>query len=69
MKKQRKHPMEILWICMSAMCLIIAIIRNVKFGFDEAKAMYIFSAISVLMYLWRRHLRQKEEQDNNDKQQ
>ncbi|MBR3713158.1 MAG: hypothetical protein IKM98_08165 [Bacteroidales bacterium] len=69
MKKQRKHPMEILWICMSAMCLIIAIIRNVKFGFDEAKAMYVFSVISALMFLWRRHLRRKEEQEDNDKKQ
>lgn len=67
--KRRKHPMEILWICMSVMCLIIAIIRHVKFGFDEATAMYVFSVISVLMYLWRRHLRQKEENDDADKQQ
>ena len=54
---------------MSAMCLIIAIIRNVKFGFDEAKAMYVFSVISALMFLWRRHLRRKEEQEDNDKKQ
>ncbi|MBQ4408684.1 MAG: hypothetical protein II852_16935 [Bacteroidales bacterium] len=67
MKKQRKHPMEILWICMSAMCLIIAIIRHVRYGFDEATAMYVFSVISVLMYLWRRHLRQKEEKEDNGK--
>ncbi|MCR5454316.1 MAG: hypothetical protein K6F33_04960 [Bacteroidales bacterium] len=61
-KKQRKHPMEILWICMTIMCMIIAIIRNVKFGFDEAKTMYIFSVLSALMYLWRRYLRKKEEE-------
>ena len=61
-KKQRKHPMEILWICMAAMCLIIAIIRNVNFGLDEAKAMYVFAALSALMFLWRRHLRKKEEE-------
>lgn len=65
MKKNRKHPMEILWICMGLMCLIIAIIRNVRYGFGEAQAMYIFAILSALMFLWRRHLRKKEEQDEN----
>ncbi|MBO4772495.1 MAG: hypothetical protein J5595_08145 [Bacteroidales bacterium] len=69
MKKSRKHPMEILWICTGIMCLTVAIIRNVRFGFDEAKAMYIFAALSALMYLWRRSLRKKEEKDDNNKKQ
>jgi 4-hydroxybenzoate polyprenyltransferase len=69
MKKQRKHPMEILWICMALMCMIIAIIRTVKFGIDEAKAMYVFSILSALMYLWRRHLRKKEEEKDDTKKQ
>ncbi len=69
MKKQRKHPMEILWICMGIMCLIIAIIRNVRYGFGEAQAMYVFAALSALMFLWRRHLRKNEEEkDGKDKQ-
>ena len=67
MKKTRKHPMEILWKCMSVVCLAIAIIRNVKYGYDEATAMYAFAAISALMFLWRRHLRQKMEQDTTNK--
>jgi uncharacterized membrane protein YqjE len=58
--------MEILWICMAAMCLIIAIIRNVKYGFDEATAMYVFSVIAALMFLWRRHLRQQEEKKDKE---
>ena len=58
--------MEILWICMTAMCLIIGVIRNIKYGFDEAQAMYIFSAVALLMYLWRRHLRIKEENDDKN---
>jgi 4-hydroxybenzoate polyprenyltransferase len=61
--------MEILWICMAAMCFIIAIIRNVRYGFDEGKAMYIFSVLAVLMYLWRRHLRKKEEERDDTKKQ
>ena len=69
MKKQRKHPMEILWICTGIMCLIIAIIRNVRYGFNEATAMYAFAVISALMFLWRRHLRQKEEEDDDEKKQ
>ena len=58
--------MEIIWICMAAMCLIIAIIRNVKYGFDEATAMYVFSVIAALMFLWRRHLRQQEEKKDKE---
>ena len=69
MRPQRKHPMEILWTCMGLMCLIIAIIRNVRYGFGEAQTMYIFSALSALMYLWRRHLRKKEEEKDVDKKQ
>lgn len=51
---------------MAAMCLIIAIIRNVKYGFDEATAMYVFSVIAALMFLWRRHLRQQEEKKDKE---
>lgn len=64
MEKKRKHPMEILWICMAIFCLAYAILRNIKFGFEEAKMMYLFSALSVIMLLWRRHLRKKEEEKN-----
>jgi hypothetical protein len=50
------------------MCFIVAIIRNVKFGFDEAKAMYVFTVIAALMFLWRRHLRKKEEEKDKKQQ-
>ena len=54
---------------MGIMCLIIAIIRNVRYGFGEAQAMYVFAALSALMFLWRRHLRKNEEEkDGKDKQ-
>ncbi|MBO7441029.1 MAG: hypothetical protein J6T96_10980 [Bacteroidales bacterium] len=66
--KQKKHPMEILWICTGIMCFIVAIIRNVKFGFDEAKAMYVFTVIAALMFLWRRHLRKNEEEKDKKQQ-
>ncbi len=60
-KKQKRNPMEVLWLCMAVMCLIIAVIRTVKFCFEEGTAMYIGSALCVLMFLWRRNIRKNEE--------
>ncbi len=51
------------------MCFMVAIIRNVKFGFGEAQAMYFFSGASLLMYLWRRHLRKRDEENDGRKMQ
>ena len=60
-KKQKRNPMEVLWLCMAVMCLIIAVIRTVKISLEEGTAMYIGSALCVLMFLWRRNLRKNEE--------
>ena len=60
-KKQKRNPMEVLWLCMAVMCLIIAVIRTVKISLEEGTAMYIGSALCVLMFLWRRSLRKNEE--------
>lgn len=62
-KKERKNPMEVLWICMAAVCLIIAVIRTIKFGFDEGMVMFIASAVSVCMFMWRRALRKRDEKE------
>lgn len=59
--KQKRHPMEVLWLCMAVMCLIIAVIRTVKLSFEEGTVMYIGSALCVLMFLWRRNIRKNEE--------
>ncbi len=53
--------MEVLWVCMAVMCLIIAIIRTINFGFNEGVVMYSASAVCVLMFLWRRSIRRNEE--------
>ncbi len=59
--KMKKSPMEVLWICMAVMCLIIAIIRTISISFNEGIVMYIGSALCVLMFLWRRSLRKRDE--------
>jgi len=62
----RMQPREILWICMAAMCLIIGINRTLKYGFAESWEMYAFAAASFLFFIWRRHLRKKENESNGD---
>lgn len=59
--KMKKSPMEVLWICMAVMCLILAIIRTISISFNEGIVMYIGSALCVLMFLWRRSLRKRDE--------
>ncbi|MBO7598815.1 MAG: hypothetical protein J6T70_17395 [Bacteroidales bacterium] len=59
--KMKKSPMEVLWICMAVMCLIIAIIRTISISFNEGIVMYTGSALCVLMFLWRRSLRKRDE--------
>ena len=55
--------MEVLWICMAAVCLIIAVLRTIQLGFDEGIVMYIASAVSVCMFMWRRALRKRDENE------
>ncbi|MBO4243719.1 MAG: hypothetical protein J5882_01515 [Bacteroidales bacterium] len=62
-QKERKNPMEVLWICMAAVCLIIAVLRTIQLGFDEGIVMYIASAVSVCMFMWRRALRKRDENE------
>ncbi|MBO4373142.1 MAG: hypothetical protein J5826_09440 [Bacteroidales bacterium] len=53
--------MEVLWVCMAVMCLIIAILRTISISFNEGIVMYAGSAVCVLMFLWRRSLRKRDE--------
>lgn len=61
-KKNKKNPMEILWICMMPLVLFMAIKVNVEIDFHEALPMYIAFVLCVGMYFWRRHLRIKEDE-------
>lgn len=67
-KKGNKKPMEVLWACMCVVCLVVAIVRTVKFGIDQGIPMYCFSGISLLMFFWRRSLRRQEEKDDEKMQ-
>lgn len=66
--KGRKHPMEILWICFAVLCLFVGISRTINHGFDDAWPMYLFTALCVLFFCWRRSLRKKEEDDGKKMQ-
>lgn len=59
--KNKKSPMEVLWVCMAVMCLFIAIMRTISISFNEGIVMYAGSAVCVLMFLWRRSLRKRDE--------
>lgn len=69
MKGKRKHPMEILWICMFVICMLLALLVTFNTGFKEAAPMYGCSGVCVLMYLWRHTLRKNEENKDNKKMQ
>lgn len=63
-KQQRKNPMEVLWVCMAVICLVVAVLRTISFGFNDGMVMYIASVVCVLMFLWRRALRKNEEKNS-----
>ncbi len=68
-KKDKKHPMEILWIVFTVLSLFMAIRITLDQDFREAVPMYIAAALCVLFYLWRRHLRIMESKKYNEKMQ
>lgn len=59
--KHKRHPMEILWMCFALLCLLAAINVHVHKGIGDAASMYGCTVLAIMMYLWRRSLRKKEE--------
>jgi len=61
--KQKNKPsaMEYLWIFVAAISFLLALHSTYKNGFAESKVLFVFTFIGVLMYLWRRNYRLKNE--------
>ena len=60
MAKKKILLMEHVWIGVALITLAVFIYTTIKQGFGKSYLMLIFSAISILMYLWRRKLRNSE---------
>ncbi len=65
MVKKKPVLMEHIWLVISVMCLVFFVYNVIKIGFTESYILLIFSVISILMYLWRKALRKKDEQENS----
>ncbi len=64
-KKEKWHPMEYVWIVAFVLTFLMFLLRTINYGFrDGGSTMLIFSAMSLVMYLWRRQLRKNENNNN-----
>ncbi len=64
--KTRISLMEYVWLAVLVISLIFFGDAMFRFGWYRAKTFLLFSAISLLMYLWRKQLRKKEEANQQD---
>lgn len=61
MNRNKRNPMEYVWMGSAVLCLIIAVLRTIEIGFSEGLPMFLMTALCVVMYMWRKSLRKKEE--------
>jgi hypothetical protein len=52
---------ELLWLAVAFMSLFAAVHKTIYVSFYESWYFYIFTLISLLLYIIRRNLRKKEE--------
>ncbi len=64
MAKKKLFLMEHIWLFIAGLTFVFFVYNTVKQGFSESYIMLIFSALSILMFLWRRALRKKDEEKN-----
>lgn len=58
--------MEHIWGGLAIITLIFFIYETIYTSFSHTYILLILSAVSALMYLWRKNLRKKEEKENNN---
>lgn len=63
MSKNKIILMEYVWATLAIVTLILFIYETFKTSFAHSYIMLILSAVSALMYLWRKSLRKKEEKE------
>ena len=64
-RKRQIRLMEYLWITLAVITLALFVVDLIKVGLKSSYTFLLLSIISFLMYLWRRALRKKEEQEDN----
>ncbi len=57
--------MQFLWIIIAIVCLITGIHKTYYQSFSESYYFYIFTLVSVLMFLLRRYLKNNEKKIEN----
>jgi hypothetical protein len=55
--------LEYVWLGVALLCLLISIRYTYRVGWDGTLKFYLLTAISFLMYLFRRMANQKAEKD------
>ncbi len=65
MAKNKVFLMEHVWFFVTVVTFAFFVYATIKQGFEKSYIMLILSGISFLMYLWRKTLRKKEENENN----
>lgn len=56
-KKNKTGIMEYVWIAVAVLSLVTGIHKTIKYGFNESYLFFIFAAISILLFFYRRYLR------------
>ncbi len=65
MRNKLARALEILWIVISALCLIAGVHQTYMEGFSKSYLFFIFSFVAFIMYLLRKEIR-KSKKENSD---
>lgn len=57
MKKTISRVIEIIWLCLAAICLIMGTVKAVQFGIKYSYMFYILAAVATAMFFLRRKIR------------
>ncbi len=58
--------MEYVWLTLAFLCLVVFVDAMIRFGWYKAKIFLLLTALSLIMYLWRRQVRKQQESEAND---
>lgn len=60
MSKNKVFLMEHIWLALTVITLVFFVYATIKQGFSKSYIMLILSALSFLMFQWRKALRKKD---------
>ncbi len=58
--------MEYVWLTIAFLCFVVFVDAMIRFGWYKAKIFLGLTAISLIMYFWRRQVRRQEEAEADD---